>query len=136
MIKENKYFYVVNYPQYEKDLCKLEIKSLFNLELEGKTFFSKKYITPTRSPFIKESLAIIYEEESLDKIIENIKRDNLSYKDFKVCYIRLDKNEISYEERLNAMREIGLVINGEPDIKNPKITLGVICINPVAESSV
>lgn len=129
MIKENKYFYVVNYPQYEKELCKLEIKSLFNLELEGKTFFSKKYITLTRSPFIKESLAIIYEEESLDKIIENIKRDNLSYKDFKVCYIRLDKNEISYEERLNAMRKIGLVINGEPDMKNPKITLGVICIN-------
>ena len=39
MSKENKYFYVVNYPQYEKELCKLEIKSLFNLELEGKTFF-------------------------------------------------------------------------------------------------
>ena len=114
MIKRNRNFYVVNYPQYERELCKLEMKSLFNVKLEGKTFFSEKYITPTRSPFIKECMSIIYEEDSLEGIIENIKRDKLSYEDFKVCYIRLDENEISYEERLEAMREIGLVINGEP----------------------
>lgn len=129
MIKEKKYFYMINYPKGEKELCELEMKSLFNIKLEGKKFFSHIYVNPTRSPFIKEGLSIIYEEDSLEKIINNIKRDNLSYDDFKVWYIKQEEGNVPYNERLMALREVGLVITGEPNIHEPKINIGVTVIN-------
>ena len=47
---------------------------------------------------------ILYEEESLEDILENIKSDKIHYDDFKVCYIRLEKNEIEYNDRLASLR--------------------------------
>ncbi len=129
MTKERKYFYIINHPKGEKELCDLEIKSLFNIKLEGKKFFSEIYVNPTRSPYIKEALSIIYEEDSLEEIVNNIKRDNLSYDDFKVWYIKQEEGNVPYDERLNALREIGLVINGEPNIHEPKVNIGVTVIN-------
>lgn len=123
------YFYIVNYPQNEKELCDMEIKYLFSSYLNNKYIFSKQYINPSRSPFIKHCISIIYKENSLDAIINNIKNDNLSFDDFKVCYIKSEDLDVPYNERLKSVKDIGFVINGFPDIHNPKITLGVSKVN-------
>lgn len=128
-IEFKKYFYVINYPEYEEDLCLMEMKYLFNKKDNVKEFFSEIYISPSRSPFIKHCIKIIYIEDKLDYIINNIKKDNLSFEDFKVNFIRLSKNEANYKERLEAMRKIGMNINGIPNMSNPKIVLGLIKIN-------
>ena len=89
-----KYFYQVNYnSDFEKSLCAMELKYLINGEMKNKYVFSNIYVNPSRSPFVKEMICIKYEDESLDKILENIKKDGLYYDDFKVCYLRLEKNE-------------------------------------------
>lgn len=121
-----KYFYMVNYnSQFEESLCAMEIKYLLQEEVSNKYLFSDIYIEPSRSPFIKEMICIMYEENSLDEIINRIIEDKLAYDDFKVCYLRLEKNEISYKERLDSLRSIGMSIEGEANIHEPKVMFGV-----------
>ena len=122
-----KYFYCINYPVFEESLCKMEMKCLFNQIPSEKKIFSDHYVNPSRSPFIKDMISITYEENSLKKIVERIKEDNLYYDDFKVCYIKLENEDVDldYKERLGSIREIGLAIAGESKMHNPKVILGV-----------
>ena len=70
-------------------------------------------------------ISIIYKEDSLEKIVKKITQDNLSYDDFKVCYVKLEHGNIPYEDRLKSVYEIGYVVTGFPDIHNPKVLLGI-----------
>lgn len=131
-LKDNdykKYFYYIKYPIFEEALCKLEMKCLFGDIIIEKYLFSNFYICPSRSPFIKEMISVIYEEDSLEQIMKNIIEDKLAYDDFKVCYLRTEYGDIDYEERLKSLSQIGFVITGEPEIHNPKIILGITRIN-------
>lgn len=123
--RAREFFYSINYPKHEEELCKMEMKYLFNIVPQGKHFFSKHYVNPSRSPFIKECLSIIYSAFSLEDIIHNIEADKLSYEDFKVCYVKLEEDNIDYEQRLEAVKKVGFVINGEAIMHNPKIILGI-----------
>ena len=42
--------------------------------------------------------------------------------------MKSEDGDVSYENRLKAVREIGFVINGFPDIHNPKVELAIIKI--------
>ena len=64
-------------------------------------------------------------EKNLQDIINKIEEDKISYDDFKVNYIKSEDGDVPYEERLKAVREIGFVIIGFPDIHNPKIELAI-----------
>ncbi|EKY28325.1 TRM11 family methyltransferase [Clostridium celatum] len=120
-----KYFYFINCSDMENELCNMEMKSIFGVVPNEKYLFSSKDFNPSRSPFIKSKIRIIYIEDTLEKIINNIKENKISYDDFKVNYVKSEDNDVSYEERLKAVREIGFVITGFPDIHNPKINLAI-----------
>ena len=122
-----KYFYCINYPVFEESLCKMEMECIFNQIPIEKKIFSDFYVSPSRSPFIKDMISITYEEDSLEQIVERVKADNLYYDDFKICYIKLENEEVDvdYKERLRSIREIGLAIAGESEMHNPKVILGV-----------
>ncbi|KMT21883.1 TRM11 family SAM-dependent methyltransferase [Clostridium cylindrosporum] len=127
-LREEKYLYTINYTSDEESLCRLEMKSIFQVEVQGKLIISERLIDPSRSPFIKERLSFIYEGESLENIINLIKADNLSYEDFKVNYVKNEESTLEYSERLRVIKEVGLSINGEADIYNPKIEFGITTI--------
>ncbi|MDU3106327.1 MAG: RNA methyltransferase [Clostridium sp.] len=122
---DKKYIYVANYPPYEKELYKMEMKSLFKNDIEEKYFFSDIWVNPSRSPFIKEALKVIYEGDSVEEICNKIKEENLSYDDFKVVYVKAEEKNTTYEERLSSLRAVGFVITGEPDIHNPRVRIGI-----------
>lgn len=122
-IKE--YFYSINYPGYEKNLCNMEMESLFNKIPEHKYVFSNGYVDISRSPFVKESIKVIYSEDTLEAIVDKIVINKLAYDDFKVIYIKIEGGDIGYNERLRSLREIGLVVKGQSEMYNPKVTLGV-----------
>ena len=122
---QNKYFYFINCSDMEKELCNMEMKSIFKQIPNRKFLFSNKDFNPSRSPFIKFKVNIIYIEESLEIIINKIKNEKISYDDFKVNYMKSEDGDVSYENRLKAVREIGFVINGFPDIHNPKVELAI-----------
>lgn len=124
-----KYLYIINYPAAEKGLCDLEMKALFNDIPKSKNFFSDISIDPTRSPFIKEKLEIRYCKDTIDEIIEEIENEKLDYEQFKVCYIKLDVNETSYEERLQNLRKVGVAIQGQAEMHEPEVLLGITKIN-------
>lgn len=125
---QNKYFYFINCSDMEKELCNMEMKSIFKQIPNKKFLFSNKDFNPARSPFIKFKVNIIYIEESLEIIINKIKNEKISYDDFKVNYMKSEDGDVSYENRLKAVREIGFVINGFPDIHNPKVELAIMKI--------
>lgn len=119
------YFYTIKYKLFEESLCKAEMRYLFNNVPDNKFFFSKHYITPSRSAFIKQCISIIYKASSLDKLVEQILHNNLSYEDFKVCYISIDDTSIPFEERRRIEYVIGYNVNGFADVHNPEVLLGV-----------
>lgn len=123
------YLYFINYPIYEEALCKIEMRCLFDKAPSEKYLFSNLDINISRSPFIKERISIIYEEDSLKQILNNIIEDNLAYDDFKVCYVKVENGDIDYKERLKSLSQIGFVIKGEPEMHNPKVILGITKIN-------
>ena len=67
--------------------------------------------------------------ESLDRMVRKIKEDNLSYDDFKVSYVKSEQGDVQYEDRLEATRKIGFVVNGYPDMHKPRNPLAVTKIN-------
>ncbi|NLK94090.1 MAG: methyltransferase domain-containing protein [Clostridiales bacterium] len=121
----NIYLYIINYPVYEKELCELEMKSLFGEIPKKKYFYSHIYVDPSRSPFIKELIKIISIEENFSTIVSKISKEKLHYNEFRVNYVKLEQDKCTYEERLNSMREIGYAIVGEPNIHNPKNILAI-----------
>ena len=123
------FLYFINYQDNERELCKMEMRCLFNREINEKYFFSDIDISASRSPFIKSKIKIIYSDESLDRIVIKIKEDNLSYDDFKVSYVKSEQGDVEYEDRLEATRKIGFVVNGYPDMHKPRNPLAVTKIN-------
>lgn len=123
------FLYFINYQDNERELCKMEMRCLFNREINEKYFFSDIDINASKSPFIKSKIKIIYSDESLDRMVRKIKEDNLSYDDFKVSYVKYEQGDVQYEDRLEATRKIGFVVNGYPDMHKPRNPLAVTKIN-------
>ena len=76
-----KYFYCINYPVFEENLCKMEMECLFNQIPSEKKIFSDHYVNPSISPFIKDMISITYEEDSLKQIVERIKQGSIRIND-------------------------------------------------------
>ena len=123
------FIYFINYQDNERELYKMEMRCLFNREINEKYFFSDIDINASKSPFIKSKIKIIYSDESLDRMVRKIKEDNLSYDDFKVSYVKSEQGDVQYEDRLEATRKIGFVVNGYPDMHKPRNPLAVTKIN-------
>ena len=124
-----KYLYVINYPEYEKELAMMEFRKLFKADTEEKYLFSNIYVNPSRSPFLKEMIKIKFSCIEFREIIEYINCNNLTYDDFKVIYIKFNGDKLKYKERLDCVREVGININGEANIHNPKNILALTYFN-------
>lgn len=120
-----KYFYNLNYPTYEKELCNMEMKYLFGEIPSGKYIFSDKDIKIERSPFIKERIKVEYSEDTLEAILDKLVENKVTYEDFKVIYIKTDVGQVVYKERMDCVRKVGLVVTGKAEMHNPKVTLGI-----------
>lgn len=122
-------FYTINYSKFLADLCKLEMKYLFNHVNGEKHFFSDLLIKPSRSAFIKERLAVIFESDTLDSLVEQVVYNNFSADQFRVTYIQVEGESMDYQERLRSGRVLGTAVHGEADVRHPKVTFGVTTVN-------
>jgi tRNA (guanine10-N2)-dimethyltransferase len=126
---ENNYLYTTNYSKDEESLCKMEIKCLFNKHLHEKHLFSNIYIDPSRSPFIKKCISIMYTGDTLMQIIDQIVSDKLTSIDYKVAYINDSDKNIGFHESRRIEFEVGYNILGEAELKKPKIIFGITKIS-------
>lgn len=129
--KPKLYFYTINYPEYEKDLCRLEMKYIFGESPKNKYIFTNHYIDPSRSPFIKHFINVLHTGASLEEITWKILNYNVSYNNFKVSYIDLGDENIHFKERRRIESVIGFNINGYADIHNPEIIIGITNVNGI-----
>ncbi len=121
-----KFFYLINYnSERDEELCNLEMESIFGYVPVFRHIISDIDTNPSRSPFIKEKITILLSGKSIEEIAENITKNNISFDRFKVAYLKSGNNDVSYKERLAALKTVGIAVNGEADIHNPKAMLGV-----------
>lgn len=124
-----RHIYTINYKSKEKDLCELEMKSLFNEPLINKFVFSDTLIDPNDSVFFKNRLDVMFMSKSIDELSRIIEESNLTLDGYKITYIKNDV--IEYEKRLEAMKKIGNSIEGNFDLKTPKHNLCITRIDNI-----
>ncbi|UII56439.1 RNA methyltransferase [Cytobacillus spongiae] len=126
------YLYTFACREEEQSLCQLERRSLFGVDTEENVISSPLKIDPSRSPFIKFRMAVIFTSETIEDLIEKIK-EIPPFKDrFKVAVINLskeDQEKIKYSKRREIERRVGLSIQGEPDLVQPEVILAVLKVN-------
>jgi tRNA G10 N-methylase Trm11 len=128
--KVTSYLYTYAYSEDERSLCALEMRSLFGGESQSNVLESTVKIDPSRSPFIKERISVIYEGESLQDLLIQVKALPLNGATFKVIYIKSGGlAKVGFEKRRTIEREIGLNINGKPDFHQPDRLFGVMNVN-------
>ncbi|MFJ7406092.1 MULTISPECIES: TRM11 family SAM-dependent methyltransferase [unclassified Lysinibacillus] len=130
---ERKYIYTYVHHVDEYDLCRMEMRAFFNLDSEANFIISNVEVDPSRSPFIEERLEVLYEENSIDNIKKLVKHFIIDAKTYKVvCLNTFDignTKKIAQPERRLLERELGLLIEGEPDLDYPEVVFGVILID-------
>ena len=109
------------------------MRSLFGKETESSVLESFVKIDPSRSPFIKERISVIYKEKSLQDLLFQVQAIQLDGATFKVIYVKnndpLKSEKEGYEKRRTIERELGLHINGQADMLHPNRLFGVMNVN-------
>ena len=119
------YFYVFNANANYKELCALEMKSLFGELPDGNYVLSDRAFGPSKSPFIRHTLSVIYSADTLDEIVQRINENQLTYERYKVIYIKSGDQDVSYTSRIESVKRIGNTVLGSFDIETPAVLLGV-----------
>lgn len=125
--KPTTYIYTYACYENERDLCALEMRSWFGHDSQTGILESPICIDPSRSPFIKERLAVIYEGESLEDLLLKVATLELVNETFKVIYVK--NSEEGFENRRAIEREVGLQIKGVAELRHPQRLFGVIEVN-------
>jgi len=134
MIKDKQLF-IYNYIRHsdEFDLCKLEMRAFFGFDSPSNVLISPVKIDPSRSPFMKERLEVLYEAETLEQLILHMAQLNVGPNTFKVISLNdmdIDSTKkIGHDKRQKVERKIGLAINGEPDLVEPQRVFGVMVLD-------
>ncbi|MBE6049736.1 MAG: SAM-dependent methyltransferase [Clostridium sp.] len=128
---EKKFFYNINFNiERDKELCDLEMKYIFGYIPDKYRYVLSDIDTnPSRSPYIKEKISIDYWASSLEELVNKINNSKLLFENFKVIYIKSNNNDVSYEERLKAVKTVAKSISGIANIKNPEVVFGISYIN-------
>lgn len=114
----------------ELTLCQMEMRALFGMETDVPILKSSVEIDPSRSPFIKERIDVLYEGDHLQSILEQVNQLQLKNDTFKVYFVKindLDESEkVPFAKRREIEREIGLQMNGEADLDHPDVIFGIV----------
>ncbi|SEN71696.1 Putative RNA methylase family UPF0020 [Amphibacillus marinus] len=123
------YLYTYTHALEESSLCALEQRALFGLESDN-IIRSKLSIDPSRSPFIKGKLSILFSGTSVPEIAGQVDQIDLRDQTFKVRFIKI--NDLSKEQKIAFVdqrmieKEIGWRIIGTAKMKDPDILFGIV----------
>ena len=133
-MNDSNFLYTYTQHTDEHDLCMLEMRSFFGFDVPTTALMSSIKINPSRSAFMKERLEIIYVGDSLEEVSRQVEQYDLGESTFRVVCLNttnLDTTtKIGHPERRKIEREIGLRINGTPDLVNsPEKSFGIVLLN-------
>ncbi|MFP7169293.1 RsmD family RNA methyltransferase [Terribacillus sp. 7520-G] len=129
VIAPAEYLYTYTTSREEYSLRKLEQRMLFGQEADN-IIKSTKEIDPSRSPFIKGRLSILYSGASIVEIAQQVRLLELNDKTFKVLYIKIndlsDGRKIEFDEQRAIEKEVGWNIIGKAKMQNPDFLFGIV----------
>lgn len=123
--KSGLYLYTSNFSQLEKDLWGMEMRSLFGRKIDSKEFVSDIYISPSRSPFIKHRISVIFSGSDLEEILIKIKEEKFFAERYKVFCINTESGIQGFHESRNIEYKLGEAILGNAEMENPSTVFGI-----------
>lgn len=124
------YIYTYAYTNDEKALCQMEMRAFFGNDTNEKIIKSKVEIDPSRSPFIKEQIKVLFEGDTLQEILEQSAKVDMAKDTFKVIFLKInglsEQDQVDYSGKRDVERQIGSAITGEADVHQPDVTFGLI----------
>ncbi|KAA0550421.1 RNA methyltransferase [Bacillus sp. BGMRC 2118] len=128
MQQKSKYIYTYASRVEELSLCELELRTIFEKEIETTTFISEISFDVSRSPFMRERIDIIVEADSYDELLEMVKNIPVTTKTYKTIFVRHDEleNKIGLNQRRRIEREIGMNIPGDVHMDHPDHYYGIV----------
>ncbi len=128
----NQFIYTFACSDDERSLCSLEMRSLFGVDTESLIIKNDISIDPSRSPFIKEQIEIMYEGDTMNDILKQVEDIVLKDSTFKVIFVKINDlssaDKISYGDRRIIERDLGMHIEGEADVHNPDYVFGIVTL--------
>lgn len=117
----------------DEELCRLEMRAFFGEDSTTNVLMSPIEIEPSRSTFIKGRLDILFDAENWKTLIKKAAELNVDAHTFKVHALNSTllntTAKMEIDERRKLEREIGLLINGEPDLDRPDVIFGFVTID-------
>ncbi|MDG5472042.1 RNA methyltransferase [Jeotgalibacillus sp. ET6] len=124
------FIYTYAYNEEEKDLCHLEMRSLFGKHSETKIVKTDRDIHPSRSPFVKERIQVLFEGSTLEELCQKLKDVKMGGSTFKVLFVKINdltgSDKIEYEQKRQIERDLGMIIEGELDLHQPDVFFGLV----------
>jgi tRNA (guanine10-N2)-dimethyltransferase len=119
------YLYSLNYPEFEKELCALEVKSLFNDSMDDKVFFINIKVDPSVSPYLRNRIEVLFSHSSFEELVGLVENAELQATDFMVRYVKFYDQDPSFQLRRNYCKQLGSIIHGDPLYIDPKVIFGI-----------
>ncbi|MFS0574565.1 RNA methyltransferase [Sporosarcina sp. 179-K 3D1 HS] len=114
----------------EQDLCRMEMRAFFGYDVASNILKSPVEIEPSRSPFMKEGLDVLCEDDTLEGLYRQIECLESGEPTFKVLCLNSfdlgDTKKIGFAERRRIERDAGLRMPGEPDLNEPQKIFGIL----------
>jgi tRNA G10 N-methylase Trm11 len=123
------YIYTYACHEDEKDLCRLELRCLFGVESYNGYIETSLYIDPSRSPFLKQRVSLLFSGTSSAELAEQVTAIELNGATFKVIYIETESNAstlMNFEEKRGVEREVGWQIQGKAEMRTPERVFAIL----------
>lgn len=108
----------------------MEMRALFGYDSQLKCIKSDVEIDPSRSPFIRERMDVMYEGANVADIIKQVGNIDLGDATFKVSFINYKApdatDNLTLAERQQIERDVGWEFTAEFDLHQPDYTFGII----------
>lgn len=102
---------------------------MFGIEPEWPVFKSSAAIDPSRSPFIRERIEVLYEGDSVDDVSVQAANMPALHSSFKVLFVKTNDltaaEKMTYEEHREIERQVGMRIKGKADMRHPDLVFGI-----------
>ena len=129
ILKPLYFIYSFNYDYHHEELCNLESRQLFGVEMNHKVVSSEVKMDPSISPFIRNRLDVCVADADYDLFLDKIKYLGITLHDFVVEYLVIEGDVANKATRRARQKDVGYCIYGRPDFKNPLITYAICYLN-------
>ncbi|MDQ0902613.1 TRM11 family methyltransferase [Paenibacillus sp. V4I7] len=115
------HIYVYACHEDEQALCQLELRTLLGAEtmLGARYAISARRVEPSRSPFLKLRLDVLFEAGSLPELASRVETLTVQGSTFKVAFAETDA-AVSTDRQREVAREIGRHLRGKAEMRRPE----------------